>query len=135
MSASNNIVHKHLDNILADYKSHIVPDEYRSMSSTSQWSYAEGYMTWFYSVSHPVMTLDTHGHPPKPAHEEIIKHEYVRDEHSIDVLLMCLNIMQIMYEDIESGMSERGDDNVVSLAFSILTEARNDLGYPQPRRN
>lgn len=38
------------------------------MSTISHWHYVDGYMTWFYIVSHPVMTPDAPGRPPRPAH-------------------------------------------------------------------
>lgn len=43
--APNIIVCRHLDNILTNYESHLIPDEYLSMSATSQWSYIDDYMT------------------------------------------------------------------------------------------
>lgn len=52
---------RHLDDILADYESPLVSEECQIVQVTSQWHYAEGYMTYFYSVLHPVMTPDTHG--------------------------------------------------------------------------
>lgn len=127
----NNIVRRHLDDILADYESHLVPEEYKSMLATSQWSYVDGYMTWFNSVSHPVMILYALECPPRPAHEEILENEQARDDHVIDVLSIWLNIMCITYDDIEFGLFERGGDDAVSLACFILTEARNALGYRQ----
>lgn len=71
----NSTVCRHLYDIFAVYESHMVPEEYQSMSVTSQWSYVDNYMTWFYGVSHPVMTPETPRHSPRPAHEEILENE------------------------------------------------------------
>lgn len=90
-SASNSIVCRHLYDILADYEIHLVSEECRSMSATIQWPYVNGYMTWFYSVSHPVMTPDAPGRPPRSTHEEILENEQVRDDHAIDVSKYYVN--------------------------------------------
>lgn len=127
MSFPNSIVSKHLDDILADYKSHMLLEQYQSMSATSQQSYVDGYMIWFYSVSHSVMTSDAHGPPHMPAHEKILENEQVKDDHVIYVLLSCQNIMWITYEGIKSGLFERGNDDAVVPTCSILTEAQNAL--------
>lgn len=126
--APNNIIHKHLDDILADYKSHLVLEEYQSMSSIIQWSYVDGYMTWFYNVLHQVMTSNTPGHPPMPTNEEIRMNGQARDGHVI-ALLICQNILWITYEDIEFELFERDGNDVVFLARSIITNAHNALGY------
>lgn len=84
-------------------------------------------MTWFYNVSHPVMTPDAHGRPPRPAHEEILENEQARDDHAINVLSICQTIMRITYEGIKSGRFERGGDDVVALAYEIVIESCNVL--------
>lgn len=89
-----------LDDILSDYESHLVLEEYRKMLTTSQWSYVGNYMTWFYSVTYPIMTPYTNGHPPKPTHEEILENEQVRDDHVIDVFPIFQNITRLTYEGI-----------------------------------
>lgn len=122
VDAHISIVRRHLDDILADYESHLVPEKYQSMSATSQWHYAESYMTWFYHVPHPVITLDAPRLPPRPAHEEILKNEQARDDHIVDVLSICQNIMWITYESIESGLFDRGGNDAITLARFILID-------------
>ena len=56
--------------------------EYQSKTTISQWSYVDNYMTWFYSVSHPIMTPNALERPSMPAHEEILKNEQARDDHA-----------------------------------------------------
>lgn len=63
------------------------------MSSTSHWSYVDGYMTQFCSMSHHVMTSDAPGRPPRPAHGETLNNEQAKDDHVIYVLSICQNIM------------------------------------------
>lgn len=82
-------------------------------------------MTWFYSVSHPIMTSHAPGRPPRPALKEILENEQVRHDHAIDVFPICQNTMWITLEGIKSGLFERGDDDAVALARSVLTEAQN----------
>ena len=68
------------------------------------------------------MTSDAIKSPPRPDHEEILKNERVRDDHVIDVLSICQNIMRMIWEDIESGLFKRGGDEAFDLAHSILTD-------------
>lgn len=63
------------------------------MSATIQWSCVKDYTTWFYSVSHPIMTPDTPGCPPRPTHEEILENEKAMYDHAIDVLQIYQTIM------------------------------------------
>lgn len=92
-------------------------------------------MTWFYIVSYQVMRTDAPGRSPRPAHEEILENEHIMDNHVIDVLPICQNIMQITREGIKSRLFERGGNDVVSLTRSILTETQNTLGCQRQRRS
>lgn len=69
--------------------------------------FVDDYMTWFYSLSHPVMTSYAPGRPLRPVHEEILENKQVRDDCVIDVLSICQNIMRPTYEGIESRRFER----------------------------
>lgn len=80
-------------------------------------------------MSHPVLTLDPPRRPPRFSHEEILENTEARDDHAIDVLWICKNIIQITYEGIKSWMFERSGNDLVALARSILTEPHNALGY------
>lgn len=44
--------------LLDDLKSHLVPGEYRQEIAHVQWAYGDGYLTWFYMMSYPIMTPD-----------------------------------------------------------------------------
>lgn len=65
--ASPIVLHRDLDVILKDYEHNLIPDVYRRVPTRIFWAYAEGYITWFYRVSHPIMTQDTPGRSPKPS--------------------------------------------------------------------
>lgn len=73
------------------------------------------------------MTPDTPGRPPRPTHEEILENEQTKGNHVINVLLICQNIMEIMYEGIKSGLFQRSDDDVIAFANTIVTESQNAL--------
>lgn len=51
------------------------------------------------------------------------------DDHVVDLVSIYQNVMHITHESIESRMFERGGNDVVVVAHSILTEAQNVLGY------
>lgn len=52
-----------LQAILDDFESHLVLEEYFRELDDRYLAYVEGYMTWFYMVSHPIMTSDALGEP------------------------------------------------------------------------
>ncbi|XP_058756413.1 uncharacterized protein LOC131629646 [Vicia villosa] len=64
---------KLLDEIFTDWEHHMVPEEARAMLEEHDWSCAEGYITWYYKVSHPYMHPAAEGDPPRPAHEDILR--------------------------------------------------------------
>lgn len=74
-------------------------------------------MTWFYSVSHLVITPDAH------LHQLMGRSWRIRDDHAIDVLPIYQNIIRLMYEGIWFRLFKRGDDDAVALACVILTES------------
>ena len=93
------------------------------MYGTGQWSYVDSYMTWFYNVSHLVITPDAH------LRQLMGRSWRIRDDHAIDVLPIYQNIMRLMYEGVEYRLFKRGDDDAVALAYVILIESQNSLGY------
>lgn len=66
------------------------------------------------------MTPDVLGRPPRPSHEEILENERAIDDHVIDVLSICQNIMRITYENIESELFKGGGDEAVSLHVPFI---------------
>lgn len=79
-------------------------------------------MTWFYTMSHLVMTLNALRRPPSLAHEEILENGKARDNHVVDVSPICQNIMWIKRGGLESKLFERDNNDLVALARSILTK-------------
>lgn len=66
-----------LQEILDDFESNLVLYEYHRDPSHVHWACVKGYLTCFYSVSHPIMTPDTLGEPPRLAKLEVLE---VQDE-------------------------------------------------------
>lgn len=60
-SAPSTVYHKDLDAVLDDFESHHVSEEYRKILALVHWPYRDNYMTWFYMVSHFIMTPDAFG--------------------------------------------------------------------------
>ncbi|XP_058725576.1 uncharacterized protein LOC131596857 [Vicia villosa] len=58
-----------LKEVFANWEQHVVPEEERATPSEHDWSCAEGYISWYYRVSHPYIPRAAGGGPPKPAHE------------------------------------------------------------------
>lgn len=51
---------RHIDLIviLDDFENHLVLVEYCIVLAQIHWTYANNYMTWFYMMSHHIVTLD-----------------------------------------------------------------------------
>lgn len=64
------------------------------MPATSQWSYMDDYMTWFYNVSHLVMTSDAPGRPHRPSRKDILE---MRSSSGIIMSLMCCLFSRILH--------------------------------------
>ncbi|XP_058754452.1 uncharacterized protein LOC131627631 [Vicia villosa] len=72
-AAPDTVTRVGLPTIFEDWAHHLVPEEYQHMVATQGWHLVDEYVTWFYRMSHPLMTPDTPGDPPRPAHEEILE--------------------------------------------------------------
>ncbi|XP_050878066.1 uncharacterized protein LOC127081880 [Lathyrus oleraceus] len=57
-----------VDDMFDDYESHLVPEEAHSIIAVNDWSYVEGYIIWFFRMSHPYMVYAAPGVPSRPAH-------------------------------------------------------------------
>ncbi|XP_058770497.1 uncharacterized protein LOC131644109 [Vicia villosa] len=90
--APDTITRIELTSIFEDWAHHLVPNEYRRMVATESWHCVDDYVTWFYRVSHPLMTPDALGDPPRPAHEEILENQQAEDDHATDLLPICQRI-------------------------------------------
>lgn len=88
-----------LDAILDNFKSHLIPKEYHRVLAFVYWSYLDGFMTWFYSMSHPIMTPDAPERPHRPANCEVLE---ARDGHTEDVSTICRCIVEMGRSDIEA---------------------------------
>ena len=118
-----------------DFESRLVPKEYQSQEVTSEWSYMEDYMTWFYMMSHPYMKHDASRRPPRPAHEEIMENEQAMEDHVVDVFPRYQTIMWLARVGIESGVFMRGRDEAVVIAQSIISKAQSVVAYRRKRKN
>lgn len=118
--------HKDIDVILNDFYSHLIPDDARFVPAPDPWVVAFGYFQWFYSVSHPYVTQDFIGAPPRPVHREILEEEYVRDGHAQVVLLTCWHTATLARDALGRGDFEDGSSDMATVQ-AILVETRNVL--------
>ncbi|XP_058765318.1 uncharacterized protein LOC131638792 [Vicia villosa] len=79
LAASSTII---LDEVFVDWEHHMVHEEARATITEHEWSYVEGYISWYYRVSHPYMLPATDGDPPRPAHEEILRTHQAELDHT-----------------------------------------------------
>ncbi|CAK8568848.1 unnamed protein product [Lathyrus sativus] len=66
------VYRRDLGAILDDFERRLVPQEYRQKPARVHWAYVEGYITWFYRVSHPIMTSCAPEGPPRLAYLEVL---------------------------------------------------------------
>lgn len=134
VSAPLTICHKDLEAILDDFYNHLVPYDEHIVLATNPWAYTQGYLHWFYRVSHPYMTLYIARAPPKSSGQDILEGERFRDDHIMGMLSVCQCISMIARDTIEMGGIAEGNCGMAALQ-TILLKARNALEYKQKQRN
>ncbi|XP_058759025.1 uncharacterized protein LOC131632257 [Vicia villosa] len=85
-AAIDTITRRAFTNTFQNWEHHLVPEEYREMRAFQSWHYVDGYVTWFFKVSHPIMTPDAPWRPPRPAYEKLMENQQGEDDHAIDML-------------------------------------------------
>ncbi|XP_058742319.1 uncharacterized protein LOC131614782 [Vicia villosa] len=70
LASSSTII---LDEVFADWEHHMVLAEARETTSEKDLSCVEGYITWYYRISHTYMLPTAPGSPSRPAHKEILQ--------------------------------------------------------------
>ncbi|XP_058765349.1 uncharacterized protein LOC131638819 [Vicia villosa] len=81
-----------LDEVFVDWEHHMVPNEAQTTRLEVDWSCVDGYITWYYKVSHPYMFPTAPGSPPRPTHEKILRVHQAQIDHTEDVLPRCREI-------------------------------------------
>ena len=107
----------------------MVLEEARMMQAPISWHCVEGYVTWFYTVSHPIMTLDALGRPPRPAHEDILDNQHTQDDHAPNVFPIYQWIKLIGLEALDLGIIERGGPEAVAIIERMVRETSLTMGY------
>ncbi|XP_058766846.1 uncharacterized protein LOC131640475 [Vicia villosa] len=105
-AASDTVTRVVLTAIFEDWAHHLVPEEYRRMVATQSLHCVDGYVTWFYRVSHPLMTPDAPGDPSRAAHEEILENQQTEDDHVSDLLPVCQRIQMLGQDALDRGIIE-----------------------------
>ncbi|XP_058733766.1 uncharacterized protein LOC131605426 [Vicia villosa] len=104
VSAPITMTRRQLDEVFADWENHMVPEEARATRAKSDWSCVEGYITWYYRVSHPYMLPATPGDPPRLAHEEILQANQAELDHTHDLPPRCHEIADTRLGAIADGL-------------------------------
>src|SRR4051812_32379891 len=119
--------------IWVEWQQHVVSQEYRLTRVTQDWHSEEGYVTWFYRVSHPLMRPDIPD-APRPAHEEILENQQAEDDHAIDLLPICQRITMLGRDALDRGVVLQGGPDAVAVMETIVTDAGRAAGYMRQRR-
>lgn len=71
--ASPTLTRRHMDDMFDDDENHLISEEARSIIAPCEWSYVDGYIRWFFRVSHSYMVQAAPRDPPKPTHQKILE--------------------------------------------------------------
>lgn len=88
-------------------------------------TYDEDYMTWFYTVSHPIMTPDVPEGPPRPVNLEELE---VQDEHAESLASVCRHVVEMGRRALEERLFEDGTPQK-ALMKSMVVELHNVVQY------
>lgn len=102
---SSTVCDRDLNVILEVLESHLVPKIYRIVSIFVQWAYADGYLTWFYKVSHSIMTPNVLGRSPRSSNHEVLKY---MDDHAEDKSVVYRCIIDMGGSSIDVWLFEEG---------------------------
>ncbi|XP_058762964.1 uncharacterized protein LOC131636367 [Vicia villosa] len=91
-SISSTVPRKYLQAILDNFESHLVLEEYHREPTHVYWTCVKGYMTWLYRLSHPIITPDTLGEPPRPTNQEVLE---IRDEQLENMETVCWRVVEM----------------------------------------
>ncbi|XP_050890161.1 uncharacterized protein LOC127095527 [Lathyrus oleraceus] len=100
VSAPPALTYRQINDMFADFESHLVSEETRSIIAVNNWSYVEWYTKWFFRLSHSYMVHAAPGDPTRPTHQEILEKEQTQLDHAKDVLPRRRRIMEILQADI-----------------------------------
>lgn len=84
-----------MDIMFDDYLNYMAPEEAQSTIVESDCNYVDGYIWWFFGVSHSYVIHDTPEDPSRSALWEIQEDEHVRTNHVVDVLPRCRHTLEI----------------------------------------
>lgn len=107
-SAPPNVCHKDLCAILDNFESHLIPDEYHIVPTPIHCTIVDTYMTWLYTVSHPIMTHTPPRRPHRPVNHKVLE---AQDDQAESVTTVCRLVVEMDKTDIDHD----------SLRMSILS--------------
>src|SRR3954466_481488 len=131
--ALDTVIRVQLTAMFEDWEHHVVPEEYRRMWVPQDCHSVEGYVTWFYRVSHPLLTPDAPG-APRPAHKKILENQQAEDDHAIDLLPICQRIEMLGRDALDRGVIHQGGPKAVAVMEIIVADAGCAAGYRRQRR-
>ncbi|XP_058780319.1 uncharacterized protein LOC131653945 [Vicia villosa] len=134
-AAPDTVTRVSLTPIFKDWAHHLVPEEYRRTVATQAWHCVDGYVTWFYRVSHPLMTPDAPGDPPMPAHEEILEKQHAEDDHATELLPVCQRIQMLGQDALDRSIIEQGGPEAVSIVERMVSDTAGATVYRRQRRS
>ncbi|XP_050875986.1 uncharacterized protein LOC127079651 [Lathyrus oleraceus] len=126
------LIRRHIKDMFDDYDSHMIPETAWATIAESDWSYVDGYIRWFFRVSHPYMVHAAPGDTPRLVHQDILEEEQAQLCHVEDVSPMYCSIVEITRTYIDRGIFSDGS-NVRQVLDAIITEARGALLYQRHR--
>src|SRR4051812_3039930 len=109
-------------------------EEYRRMQATQEWHCVEGYVTWFYRVSHSLMTPDAPG-APRPTYEEILENQQAEDDHATDLRSICQRIQMLLRDALDRSIIAHDSLEAVAVVERMIGDACGTTAYTRKRRS
>ncbi|CAL5208186.1 unnamed protein product [Lathyrus oleraceus] len=123
----------HIDDMFNDYEGHLVSEEAHATIIERDWSYVEGYIRWFFRMSHLYMVQAASEDPHRPVHQEILVDEQTQLDHVEDVFPRCRRIVEIVQAGIDKGIFPDGYA-MRQILYVIMVKTNEALMYRRQRQ-
>ena len=118
-----------MEQAFQNYSMHMISEEDRGRLVETDWQSDDGYLVWFYKVSHPKLIPDIPNNPLRPANIEVLLHK----EHGVDPLTAMCRINDLAITSIKQNLELAGTPVYIAMEH-IIAHATLATQYQSLRR-